>query len=110
MHLRVPVETQQVRKVDLNRTCFFLVTGEWNVTFVNRLDFWFTFKYHPNFGHILDHFAEFFPNPCMNATFPAGFLERIRADQYAIAIMVLWTGPNEMHKIASGQLNKFTST
>ena len=27
MHLRVPVETQQVRKVDLNRTCLFYSYG-----------------------------------------------------------------------------------
>ena len=63
MHLRVPIETQQVRKVDLNWTCLFLFTREWNGTFVNRPDFWFIFPYHPNFGPILDQFSGFFLIP-----------------------------------------------
>ena len=100
MHLRVHLETQQVRKVDLNRTCLFLFTQDWNSTFVNRPDFWFTFPYHPNFGLMLYQFAGFFPYSCVNTTsLPTGFLEQTRADQYAIAPMALWMGPTQMHKI-----------
>ena len=100
MHLRVPVETQQFRKVDLYWTCLFLFTREWNGTFVNRSDFWFTFPYHPNFGLTLDQSAGFFPYPCVNATsLPTGFWngpERTSMQSYP------WPcerGPTEMHKI-----------
>ena len=90
MHLRVPVETQQVQKVDLNWTCLFLFTRELYSTFVNRPDFWFTFPYHPNFGPILDQFAGFFPYPCVDVTsLSTGFLEPTRADQYAMAPMAV---------------------
>ena len=101
MHFRVPVETQQVWKVDLP----FLFTRECNGTFANRHDFWFAFPYHPNSGHILDQFAGFFPYSCVNATsVPTSFLERTRADQYAIAFMAVGTAPTEMHKICIWQI------
>ena len=80
MHLRVPVETQQVRKVDLNRPFMFI--PEWNDTFAKRPDFWFIFPYHPNFESILERFAGFvsIPLPCVNATsLPTGLLERTGA-------------------------------
>ena len=74
MHLRVPVETQQFRTVDLSELDLpFLFIREWNGRFVNLPDFWFTFPYHPNVGPILDRFAGFrwiFPYPCVNATPP----------------------------------------
>ena len=99
MHLCVPVETYQVRKVDLH----FLHFREWSGTFANRCYFWITFLYHPNLGPILDQFAGVFPYPCVNATL---FLpvcwngpertrtdqngpERTRTDQYAIAPMAV---------------------
>ena len=64
MHLRVPVETQQVQKVDMNWTCLFCLYGNgWNGTFSNRLDFWFTFPYHPNFEPVLDQFWVYFYTP-----------------------------------------------
>ena len=63
MHLRMAVETQQVRKVDLNLNLPFLFIWEWNGTFANRPEFWFTFPYHPNFEHILDRFAGFVSIP-----------------------------------------------
>ena len=80
MHLRVPLETQQVRKVGLNRPVFYVHTGmEWYVC--ERPDFWFTFPYHPNFECILERFAGFvsIPLPCVNATsLPTGLLEHLQ--------------------------------
>ena len=85
-------------------------TRKRNGTFPNWPDFWFTFPYRPNFWPILDQFAGFFPYPCVNATsLPTVFLERTKADQYAIAPMAVWTGPIEMHKICLSQLSKFKS-
>ena len=96
MHLLVPVQTQQVQKVDLNWTFLFCSHENGMVHFqtgpISGL--------HPNFGHILDQLAGFFPYPCVNSAFlPTGFLEWTRADQYAIAPMVVWTGPTQMLKI-----------
>ena len=77
MHLHVPVETQQVWKVDLNWTLFI---WEWNGTFANRLDFWFTFPYHPNFEPILERFTGFVSIPLCECNFsPTDLLERTRA-------------------------------
>ena len=44
VHLGEPVETQQVRNMDLNWTCLFCSHRNGTVrTFANRPDFWFTF-------------------------------------------------------------------
>ena len=37
----------------------FLFIWEWNNTFANQPDFWFTFPYHQNFEPILDRFTGF---------------------------------------------------
>ena len=95
MHLRVPVETQQLRKVDLNRPAFYVHTGS-NGTFAKRPDFWFTFPFHPNFESILERFAGFVSIPlhCVNATsLPTGLLERTGAYQYKIVTMAVWKVP-----------------
>ena len=83
MHLRVPVETQQVRKVDRPELDLpFLFIREWNGTFANRPDFWFTFPYHPNFELILDRFAGFVSILlCECNLSPTGLLERTGAYQ-----------------------------
>ena len=66
-----------------------------------------TFRYHPNFGPILDQFAGFFPYPYVNATsLPTGVLERTSMQSHP------WPcerGLLRCIKFASGQLNKFTS-
>ena len=90
MHLHVPVETQQFRKVHLNWTYLFLFIREWNGTFANQPDFWFTFSYLPNFEPILDRFAEFVSIPlCERNLSPSGPLERTAAYQYKIALMAV---------------------
>ena len=86
MHLRVPVETQQVGKMDLP----FLFIWAWNGTFANRLDFRFTFPYHPNFEPILDRFVGFVSTPLCECNFsPTGLLEWTGAYQYKIALMAV---------------------
>ena len=95
MHLRVPVETQEVRKVDLNRPVFYVIS-EWNGTFAKRPDFWFTFPYRPNSESILKRFAGFVSVPllCVSATsLPTGLLERTGAYQYKIVTMAVWKVP-----------------
>ena len=55
----------------------FLFIWEWNGTFANRPDFWFTFPYYPNFEPILDRFAWFvFIQLCECNVSPTGLLER----------------------------------
>ena len=59
MQLRVPVESGP--ELDLP----FLFIWQWNGTFTNWPDFWFTFPYHPKFwtGSL-----GLFLHPCVNAT------------------------------------------
>ena len=91
MHLRVPVETQQVRigsgpELDLP----FLFIWEWNGTFANRPDFWFTFPYHTNFEPILNWLAGFVSLPLSECNLsPTSFLKRTGEYQYKIAPMAV---------------------
>ena len=86
MHLRVPVETKEVRKLsgpELDLPSMFI--REWNGTFENRPDFWFSFPYHPNFEPILDRFAGFVSIPLYECNLsPTGRLER-----HKIALMTV---------------------
>ena len=77
--------------------------------FANGPDFWITFPYHPNFGPILEQFTGFVHTLCECNLSPTGFLERTRADKYAVAPVAVCTRPMKCITFASGQLNKFMS-
>ena len=86
MHLRVPAGPESGPELDLP----FLFIREWNGTFGNRPDFWFTFPYHPNFEPILDRFAGLVSIPlCECNLSPTGLFERTGAYQHKIALMAV---------------------
>ena len=84
---RNPASPESGPELDLS----FLFIWEWNGTFTNRPDFWFTFPYHPNFELILDRFAGFVTViPLCEYNFsPTGLLKRNGAFQYKIALMAV---------------------
>ena len=87
----------------------FLFIWEWNGTFANRPDFWFTFPYHPKFEPILSRLAGFVSIPMCECNLSP--------------LLVFWNGPERTSikshswpcegayciKFASGQLNNFMS-
>ena len=88
MHLRVPKPSRS-GKWTLTGPAFLFI-WEWNGTFANPPDFWFTFPYYPDFEPNLDRFAGFVSIPlCECNLTPTGLLERTGACQYKIALMAV---------------------
>ena len=88
------VETKQVRKVDLNWTCFsihtiterygivpLLFTRERNGTISYRSNFWFTFPYRPISVPVWNGPLDFFPFPCERNPTLYHFLERTKVER-----------------------------
>lgn len=107
-----PVETKQVRKVDLNWTCFSVHTrqnGTISYRFCSHENGTVRYRIVPSFGSLfrttqfLDLFwnglLDFFPYPCEHNPSPYHFLERTRVEQYDI--VPVWTGPKLISKHGS---------
>ena len=99
MDLRVPVETQQVRKVDLNWTCLFCSHGNGEVRLRTGTISGLLFRT----TQILDLFRtsslDFFILLYECNLSPYRRFVMNQNDQYGIAPMAMSTGPTEMYKI-----------
>ena len=90
--LVTPVETKQVRKVDLNWKCFSVHTRTERYDIVS-FQFLVQFSVPPNFWTCFGTDRLIFPYPCEHNPSPYHFLERTEVERYDF--VSVWTGTQE---------------